>query len=217
MIDLILERGCSHDGCFEEYDFIVYEKKLCLNHSPNEYKINIKRLCKYCDIEEDSDFICKECKLISNKKEWAVVRHLRKNIITKFTHDSSIMLNGCSKRRPDVFFDLDKHCVIVEVDENQHKSYQDVCECARINEIVNGIGGRSVIFIRFNPDTSKNKKTKINLNLAHKLELLIKTIKEEILYEHDKFQVKIIQLYYDDDHDDYVEKKIENITDLVSI
>ena len=47
------------------------------------------------------------------------------------------------KKRPDIFFDLSTHCVIVEIDENQHNSYEDICECARINEIVNGIGGRS--------------------------------------------------------------------------
>ena len=55
------------------------------------------------------------------------------------------MLNKCSQRRPDIFFDLLKHCVIVEVDEKQHMSYSEVCECARINDIVNGIGGRPVV------------------------------------------------------------------------
>ncbi len=44
------------------------------------------------------------------------------------------------KKRPDIYFEFDKHCVIVEINENQHKSYDDYCECARINEIINGIG-----------------------------------------------------------------------------
>ena len=34
--------------------------------------------------------------------------------------------------------------------ENQHNYYEDSCECSRINEIVNGIGGRPVIIIRYN-------------------------------------------------------------------
>jgi len=35
---------------------------------------------------------------IKNKKEWGIVRHLKKNIKTKFEYDSSKMLNGCSKK-----------------------------------------------------------------------------------------------------------------------
>lgn len=73
-----------------------------------------------------------------------VVRYIRKNINTKFEYNTSKILQGCSKKRPDVFFELDKHCVIVEIDEDQHKNYIESCECARINEIVNGIGGKSV-------------------------------------------------------------------------
>ena len=72
------------------------------------------------------------------------------------------MLQNCSKKRPDIFFDIPlSHCVICEIDESQHNTYRDSCECARINEIVTGIGGKSVIIIRFNPDTIKNKNNKI--------------------------------------------------------
>lgn len=85
-----------------------------------------------------------------------VARDIRKNI--KCEYNTSKMLQGCSKKRPDVFFQLDKHCVVVEIDEDQHKTYADKCECSRINEIVNGIGGKSVIIIRFNPDKIKNNK-----------------------------------------------------------
>ncbi len=55
------------------------------------------------------------------------------------------MLQGCSKKRPDIYFELERHCVIVEVDEHQHNAYEDSCECSRINEIVNGIGGKSFL------------------------------------------------------------------------
>jgi hypothetical protein len=67
------------------------------------------------------------------------------------------MLQGCSKKRPDIYFELDRHCVIIEVDEHQHNAYEDSCECSRINEIVNGIGGKSIIIIRYNPDIVRNK------------------------------------------------------------
>lgn len=79
-----------------------------------------------------------------NKKEWSIVRYLRKIIDTPFEYNSSKMLQGCSKKRPDIYFELNTHCVIVEINEYQHYAYKDICECSRINEIVNGIGGKSV-------------------------------------------------------------------------
>jgi hypothetical protein len=177
----------------------------------------VKRLCRYCDIKEESKFICKDCHKIQNKKEWAIVRHLRKTIDTKFEYNSSKMLQGCSKKRPDVYFELEKHCVIVEIDEHQHNTYGESCECARINEIVNGIGGKSVIIIRYNPDVVKHKKTILNIKQIDRVDLLVKTIKEELVKEYDDFIVKTIQLYYNDDYEEYKNYKEENITDLVCI
>lgn len=127
------------------------------------------------------------------------------------------MLNNCTKKRPDVFFDLNSHVVIVEIDEHQHRSYEDTCECARLNEIVNGICGRPVIIIRFNPDITRNNGKKLDLQLSEKLDLLVDTIKDELIKEYTQFQVKIIQLYYDDNYTNYQEYKEEDITDIVAI
>ena len=127
------------------------------------------------------------------------------------------MLQGCSKKRPDIYFELNTHCLIVEIDEHQHKTYDNSCECARINEIVNGIGGKSVIIIRFNPDTTKHNGKKMDLLLSDKIKLLVNKIKEELIKEYDTFQVKIIQIYYDDDYEIYKDIKEEIITDIVAI
>jgi hypothetical protein len=213
---LDLEYKCSK--CEKEYDFIVDNIKYCLECCPNkDYEIKIKKKCKYCDIEEKSNFVCKECKQISNKKEWAVVRYIKKKIDTPSKHNSSESVKECSSRRPDVFFDLLKHCVIVEIDENQHKTYAESCECVRINEIVNSIGGKSVIFIRYNPDKTYNNKKEVEFEIKYKLDVLIKTIKEELSFDYDKFIVKTIQLFYNDNYDVYQEIKTENITDKVAI
>jgi hypothetical protein len=40
--------------------------------------------------------------------------------------------NGCSRYRPDIFLDLLTHSLIVEVDENQHDSYDCECENKRL-------------------------------------------------------------------------------------
>ena len=127
------------------------------------------------------------------------------------------MLQGCSQKRPDVYFELIKHCVIVEIDENQHLSYSEICECARINEIVNGIGGKSVILIRYNPDKIKHKNKEIKFDLTEKLNTLLQVIKTELSFDYDTFIVKLVQLYYDDTDEEYNIMKIENITGLVCI
>ena len=127
------------------------------------------------------------------------------------------ILPGCSKKRPDIYFELNKHCVIVEIDENQHNSYEDSCECARLNEIVNGIGGKSVIIIRYNPDKIKhNGKIKKYL-LKNKLDYLVKNIKKELNKEYDNFCVKLIQLFYNDNYEKYKPKKKEYITNILCI
>ena len=194
----------------------------CSNHKKKDMvnvvnNIAAKRLCRYCDIMEESAYVCNKCKSRNAKKEYAVIREIKKKISIQSIHNSSSMLQGCSKRRPDLYYDLNKHVVIVEIDENQHKSYEEQCECARINEIVNGIGGRPIVFIRFNPDIIKHKKKKVNIELKDRIPLLIQTIKEEIKKDYDNFFVKIIQLYYDDDYEVYQEIKEENITDKVCI
>ena len=90
-------------------------------------------------------------------------------------------------------------------------------ECARINEIVNGIGGKSVIIIRYNPDIVRNQNKVLTIKQCDRIELLVKTIKEELTKDYDEFIVKIIQLYYNDDYEEYKNVKEENITDLVCV
>jgi len=67
-------------------------------------------------------------------------------------------------------------------DENQHNTYEDTCECSRINEIVNGIGGKPVIIIRYNPDIIKNNGKQQNIPQNDKIDLLVNTIKKELIY-----------------------------------
>jgi hypothetical protein len=218
MINIILDNKCNILECHNEYEFIVNNVKYCLHHNPDKnHETNIKRLCKYCDIKEESKYICNECKKIKNKKEWSIVRYLRKVIDTNFEYNSCKMLQGCSKKRPDIYFELERHCVIVEVDENQHNAYEDSCECSRINEIVNGIGGKSIIIIRYNPDIVRNKGKMLDVKQEDRIGLLVKSIKEELVKEYEKFIVKIIQIYFDDNYEKYKFVKEEEITNIVCI
>ena len=91
------------------------------------------------------------------------------------------------------------------------------CECARINEIVNGIGGRPVVIIRYNPDIIKNNGKIVNIKQSDKIDLLVKVIKEELTKNYDKFIVKIIQVFYNDNYELYQNLKEDIITDKVCI
>lgn len=65
------------------------------------------------------------------------------------TFDKTIE-GSCCKHRPDLFIDFGSHCLIIEIDENQHANY--ICEQKRMIALYEAIGFRKVVFIRFNPD-----------------------------------------------------------------
>lgn len=63
--------------------------------------------------------------------------------------------DGCSGRRPDIMFNFGSHIVVIEVDENQHLTYE--CEQRRMLEIMQDAGTVPSVFIRFNPDSYKQE------------------------------------------------------------
>jgi len=220
MVDIVFFNKCCVPDCDNEHKFDTKQGKFCPEHCPIEIKSAAKRLCKYCDLEFDLTHICDDCKQKAHKIESTVVRYLRQTINTPFIHDASIMLNDCSKKRPDVYFDLPnkQHCVIVEIDENQHRNYDQICERARICEIVGGIAGRSVVIIRFNPDTIKSGKRKVEISFKERLECLVNVIKAELVKDYDTFFVKTIHLYYDGSGSKkYQHMKVTDITDIVAV
>ncbi len=59
---------------------------------------------------------------------------------------------ACSMRRPDVFLDLGHCSLILEIDENQHETYDCTCENKRLMQLFLDAGSRPMLVIRFNPD-----------------------------------------------------------------
>ena len=215
MINIIEASQCCTEGCLLEWLYVFTEtgKKYCSDHYPDQSAVAVqKRLCKYCDMCDLTTHVCAECSKNRHKKEWAVVRHLRKEIRTPFVYDQSSMLNGCSKKRPDIFFELNEHCIIVEVDENEHSTYQESCECARMSEIVSGIGGRSVTFIRYNPDKILSRTGVVYIPTEVRIKMLVDVIREELIRVPEKFEIRLIQLYYSDVMRTYMAVKYEDVT-----
>ena len=119
-----------------------------------------------------------------------------------------------SKRRPDIFLDKFTHTIIIETDENQHQSYDTLCEHSRMMDIFRDCGKRPIVFIRFNPDSYINKNNKKisscfkihktngiciidNKNkLNERLKVLSNNIKTYIENIPEK-EVTVIELFYD--------------------
>ena len=119
-----------------------------------------------------------------------------------FIHDRPIWTGNCDcthRRRIDFRALIDGTILAVEVDERQHKYYEQQDEEIRYNDLFM-IHSSKWIFIRFNPDSYMNKNKRINTNMDTRLVKL----KEEIDNQIDRIKnneneelVEIIKMYYD--------------------
>jgi len=169
---------CIFNGCtkIHSFNYAGSQKGIyCFEHKLDG-KINVRdKLCKthlcYTRVANKYDGYCLRCyvNVYPNKpvsrnyktKEYAVVEYV-KNKFPGFTwiEDKTIQ-DGCSKKRPDLLLDLGYQILIIEIDENQHDSYDNICENKRMMEISQDLGHRPIIFIRFNPDDYLDKNTNI--------------------------------------------------------
>ncbi len=168
MVDVSNDR-CCFNGCNKKPSF-NYEGQnkvlYCLSHKlDGMINITIKK-CKIplCDTKANTNYenYCLRCFIHTypNKKtkrnyktkEQAVIDYI-KNEFQKLTIITDKMNpDGCSRKRPDIQIDLGYQLIIIEIDENQHKTYDCSCENKRTMEIFKDNGYRPIIFIRFNPD-----------------------------------------------------------------
>jgi hypothetical protein len=148
-------------------------------------------------------------------KEQSVVDYIKNEFQNLSIVFDKIVQDGCSKKRPDIQIDLGYQVIIVEIDENQHKSYDCSCENKRLMEISQDYNHRPIIFIRFNPDeyTSNGIKIKscwkllkngiMTINKSKELEWdeRLNNLKTQIEYwcnpnNITNKTVEVIQLYY---------------------
>ena len=124
--------------------------------------------------------------------------------------------DGCSRKRPDLLLDLGYQVIVVEIDENQHASYDCSCENKRLMLLSQDIGHRPMVFIRFNPDDylSNNKKVTScwcinNLGVSTIKKTKLKEWNERLEALHSQIaywvhpenitekMIEIVQLFYD--------------------
>ena len=74
-----------------------------------------------------------------------------------FINDKQVP-NSCNiKRRPDLYTICDNFVLIIEIDENQHKNYDNTCEISRINELSIVFNHKQIRILRINCDKYENK------------------------------------------------------------
>ena len=129
--------------------------------------------------------------------------------------DKALIGDGlCLKNTPDVLIHLNTHSIIVEIDEEQHKFYNPICDEARINNIQEALN-RPIIIIRFNPDayTDNDKKIKSCFNIDKKTGMRtipknqeqnwndrLTKLKDTISFSLEDYKdvpIRIIKLFYD--------------------
>ena len=180
-----------------------------------------------CDKKQQIDNYCYRCFYALNPNDDRCKRiKIKENEVKKFIQkefadlsfifDEHIKGDGlCINKRPDILLNLNKHSIIIEIDENQHKGYNIDCDISRTNKIQEALN-RPIIIIRFNPDDYINENNKkitspfiINKKLGlttipknkeeewnNRLLKLKETIIENLEYKSDE-PIKIIKLFYD--------------------
>jgi len=231
MID-VLHKRCKSEGCkirpyYNEPEetnglYCGYHKKAgmvdvvnkrCKNEWCDTSIRNSKYegYCAYCFINMFPD---KPISRNYKTKERAVTDYILKEYPNYTWICDKRIQGGCSKRRPDLMLDLGFQFIIIEVDENQHKSNDCSCENRRLMELSNDIKFRKLIVIRFNPDSFKTRENKtikscwkINkgsgiLTISsqtdwdNRLKVLKKTLEYWINNETNKI-LECIELFYD--------------------
>ena len=181
---------CEDHKHKQEYNLIENPCKSCkLNNV-----LSLKGLCSYCDPENRYNM----------KKEEKIKILLDNNKFKYIQHDKIIEEGLCGKERPDFLFDCGTHMLILEVDENQHKSYACECEQARMINITQALG-MTTIFVRYNPDKFKDtigKYCKITEKERHKI--LLRYLNSLTLFKFTKTKVSLNVFYLFYDNHDFV-------------
>jgi len=172
----VKHKKCIFDGCetISSYNYKDRKNGMYCNTHKKENMIDIitkKCLSEWCDtVASNKNYkgYCAYCfthlfpdepvsRLYKNKERLVgeYIKEQFKDITLTF--DKKIA-GSCIKQRPDIYIDMGFQYIIIEVDENQHKSDNYSCENKRLMLIYNALEYRKMVVIRFNPDAYIDKK-----------------------------------------------------------
>jgi len=114
-----------------------------------------------------------------------------------FVHDRPIYTGNCDcthRRRVDFRKLIGNTMFVVETDERAHAAYDERDEEIRYDDLYMVFSGKWV-FIRFNPDATRNDKTDLEDRITKLLEVMEEQM-DRIIAGENVEPVEIIKLYY---------------------
>ena len=156
----------------------------------------------FCSAIKQSEMFRKHQK----KKEEVIGKLLNREILTPLYMRDERGDNGCSTSRPDFVYHLGTHIVIIEVDEGQHKGYNNCgttkaekqdAENRRMYNLSQEFDGLPIIFIRYNPDSYRVRGIIIKTPDQQRRDTLIRWVKK-CMAEIPINGIWVKYLFYDD-------------------
>ncbi|QJX73896.1 hypothetical protein F-E9_123 [Faustovirus] len=194
------ETGCKDIPCYakvgESYPTHCDSHKL-------EGMLNIiERECDSCKLKyllPDGKTKCIYCEGATKKHEkiheTRVKKLLDQNGINYESHDT-IPDVDCNKYRPDFVIDYNTFYVILEVDEEQHKRYNQECEISRMKNLHQTMG-MDTLFIRYNPDSYVDSQGKKIDGMIKRQKILIDLLRSLHNVEKLDHYLTVVYLFYD--------------------
>ena len=195
------EIGCKEMPCYT--DTKENYPKRCENHEKKGDRNVVEKKCKNCGLSFylNDECLCNDCHeyinhIVKERKE----KQVNKIVLKKFRKPTSIDIipkNSCFKYRPDMVWDFGTHIAILEIDENQHKTYECLCEQSRMVNITQDFGSLPVVWVRFNPDMFvDNNGVKHSANINNRMENVVSVLK--MCENHvPVYLCSVVYLYYD--------------------
>lgn len=175
---------CDFENCREKplYGQIGGKPTKCRNHMSKSMFDLVSKKCTICEVfqaTKKNENMCHYCNPFPRllKKELKVKTLLEEKSYN-FEHNKQI---GNIRYRPDFLFDCEGYFVVLECDEDQHSSYDKVCESIRMDIISDALVSPT-IFIRYNPDLPGFKTKQKHKTL---LETLDKYMNKELTQDQE--------------------------------
>jgi hypothetical protein len=176
---------CAFDGC-KTIPSCNYEgeKPLYCGQHKLDGMICVcwRRMCDGCglfQVEKHNNYLCSYCNPSSRRKTKELdIKKLLEDNNVQFIHDKVVQNMCCLRYRPDFVIDCNTFFIVIEVDEDAHRHYEQECEVIRMNNIAHSLG-LPTKFIRYNPD----KRDIMKSEKQKKLLDTVKTLMEQELCE----------------------------------
>ena len=178
---------CAKTNCSRPALYGIKTPIHCELHKNNNDINLVERKCIKCsaiDIVNNEGICINSCLINSGYELYQKNRkHKEERILKVLTEEfglptsyDKIIDSSCNTKRPDIVYDFKDRCIVIEIDERQHKSYTQECDTIRTQAIYHTLGFQKTFFLRYNPDNFKVANKQANISPEKRESTLIKWI-----------------------------------------